>query len=234
MKPAKASTLARPHIVVIDPGVKAPELDCYNLIAQMSDLPTTCHMPAIFGIDSLTAEDTAAKTSLIKGFVILGSASSVNERQPWQGELENWLMPKLQLGIPTLGICYGHQMLAYMFGGKVDYLYPDQTKLKGFREIDLLPTAAWGTDAGRIPITVTHNEGVTVLPECMTVVGRSPQVAVDGLAHRSLPIWGLQSHPETTNVFLKNSEIEIPESLDILGFGHEIVRRFLAYCSSRP
>ena len=43
----------------------------------------------------------------------------VSEREPWSERAAEWLREVAQRGIPLLGICYGHQLLAHALGGRV-------------------------------------------------------------------------------------------------------------------
>jgi len=217
---------ARPHVVVIDPAVRNAETECFNRMALASPLPLTYHLPCLHGMQSLQAEDMAAA----RGIILLGSAASVNERLPWQVALETWLRPHLEAGVPTFGFCYGHQMLAFMMGGRIDYMTPERTKLKGMRRVKLKATRAW--PAGEGALVVSHNEAVMEAPRDMEIVATSDAVAIDGLAHRSLPIWSLQPHPEATPEFLVSHQVPAPTPLGAaLSYGYSLVDSFLAYAA---
>ena len=45
----------------------------------------------------------------------------VTEQDDWSIQLARWLKNTSALSIPTLGICYGHQLIAAAWGGTVDY-----------------------------------------------------------------------------------------------------------------
>lgn len=214
--------MKEPHLLVIDPAVKRPEIEAFNWIALRSPFPTTYHLPALQGMASLSRE-----VGGVKGIVIMGSLSSVNERHPWQIELERWLRPWLDKGVPTLGICYGHQMLASMFGGRVSYARPDRKKHLGFREIHFSPDPLWGGVSIKGKICVSHEEMVTEAPPEMEVVGRSPEVPIDALRHRNLPIWSFQAHPEAALDFLSQRGIRTPVAEAELTFGYQLIDSFL-------
>ncbi len=215
----------RPHIVVIDPAVVRPELEAFNQISTLSSHPLTYHLPAMHGMHSL---ERAEKN--IKGIIVFGSNSSVNERTDWQKDLESWLMPKLLQKIPTLGICYGHQMIAHMFGGKVDYHSPDQKKNTGFRSVELLPSKLWDNKTLKGELFVNHNEIVVQVPDCMKTVIKSNEYENDGLEHKELPIFTFQPHPETTCLRFKCAEEKIAHT-PRLKFGHELIKCFIDFCS---
>src|SRR5512143_3057996 len=55
----------------------------------------------------------------ISGIVITGSHAMVTEHQDWSERTALWLVKAVEHEIPILGICYGHQLLAYALGGEV-------------------------------------------------------------------------------------------------------------------
>lgn len=57
----------------------------------------------------------------ICGIVITGSSAMVTDQQEWMIRSSKWLAGAVSASIPVLGICFGHQLLAYCLGGKVDY-----------------------------------------------------------------------------------------------------------------
>jgi GMP synthase (glutamine-hydrolysing) len=209
--------------MIIDPALRTPELECLNSITLSAPLPVTYHLPAMFGLNSLREETL----DTVRGIIILGSASTVNDRAAWQIDLEVWLKPVLERRIPTLGLCYGHQMLAHLFGGRIEYMFADLTKHKGFRVVSVDATGPWKKSQGSL--VVSHNEHVTVVPSSMKVIAKSSAVAVDGLAHKELPVYSFQAHPEATRAFLKNQGIEQPQDVQCFDFGTELIASFLSF-----
>jgi GMP synthase (glutamine-hydrolysing) len=214
------------HIVVIDPAMNVAEVECFNRMVLRSPLPLTYHLPAMRGVQSLRAEPMEA----VRGIVILGSASSVHDRHPWQLELEAWLRPHLERGLPTLGICYGHQMLATMFGGRVDYVFPDKKKHVGFRQLTLTRAAGPWAAGMQGPVCVSHRETVVEVPRDFEVFATSAEIATDGLRHTQLPIFTFQPHPEATPEFLQGRNMAPPAD-GTLTFGHGLVDTFLAFAA---
>jgi len=218
------------QILVIDPAMRTAETECYNRIALVSPLKTTYHLPAMYGLQSLQAIDMLS----VRGIVIFGSASSVHDRLPWQQPFEDWLRPHLENKIPTLGICYGHQMLGYMFGGEVGYIFPDQKKYSCIRNVEV--TKLPWLEAGKGPLVASHNEMISKVPPGFVIIASSPECSTDGMAHAKLPIWSFQTHPEATKEFLITHNIEsefdqkMPEKQ--LYFGNKIVESFLKYTVS--
>lgn len=207
-------------VAVIDPAMRVPELDCFNRMSRRSRAPLTYHLPALYGLASLEREGEVA------GAVILGSGASVNEDHAWQDALRAWLRPRLEAGLPVLGLCYGHQLLADLFGGEVGFVHPDRTKLRGLRPVRLAANPLWGP-ACEGPLLETHREMVVRLPDDVEVVGVSDAIAVEALAHRRLPAWGFQAHPEATREFARNNDVPFDGPEDVLAFGHRVVDAFL-------
>jgi len=55
------------------------------------------------------------------GVLITGSHAMVTENLPWSRSIEAWIRDLVENGVPLLGICYGHQLLARALGGRVGY-----------------------------------------------------------------------------------------------------------------
>ncbi len=209
------------HIAVLDPAVQRAETTCFNSLLFDSPMPLTYHLPKISGMDSLSA------VSEPSGILVLGSLSSVNDNEPWQKSMNDWLLPRMLKGVPTLGLCYGHQLIAHLFGGKIAYHSEDKLKFSGFRTVQLKANRLW-TTAMVGDLAVSHCEHVTHVPTDFEVVGTSSEVEVDAIAHKTLPIWGFQPHPEATLSFLRNRGIS--ESLaPKLAFGRSLMKHFLEF-----
>ncbi len=215
------------HIAVVDPGTRVPELDCFNRMSRASPVPLTHHLPALHGCDSLHRVSDG-----LAGIVILGSGASVHDDFDWQRELDEWLLPRVDAGVPVLGLCYGHQHLAHRLGGDVGFLFEDHHKLKGLRRVELDADRLWG-EACAGPLMVSHREVVTRLPEGFRVVARSEACPIDAMSHPTRPMWGFQPHPEATTAFAANNDVPFDADPEVLAFGHSLVDAFLQYASSR-
>lgn len=210
-----------PHLAVIDPGTRVPELDCFNRIARNSPLAATYHLPAQWGIDSLLRQPDIA------GIVVLGSGASVNDDLEWQQVFNPWLRERLD-DTPVLGLCYGHQLLAHLLGGEIDFLFDDQEKLRGVRDVPLLANALWG-EARTVPMVISHREHVVRTPPGCLLLGASEHVPVEAFQHAERPLWGLQAHPEATTAFTANNDIPFDAEPALLDGGHAIVDAFTSF-----
>lgn len=213
--------MRRRHVMVIDPAVKVAELDCFNRMATAAPLPLTYHLPAMFGMDSVVRDSEGAA-----GIVVLGSASSIHDRLPWQQPLADWLRGQMTAGVPTLGLCFGHQLVAWLYGATIDYLRPDRSKLEGFVTTELAATTLWG-GATSCELYASHREVVTSCPPSLVAIASRPEVPFDGFAHRELPIWTLQTHPEATPAFVAHRG----DRPGCHAAGHALVDRFIAFAA---
>ncbi len=117
---------------------------------------------------------------------------------------------------PLLGVCLGHQAIGQAFGGRVvRAAVPMHGKVSQIRHdgsglFEGLPS----------PIAATRYHSLVVerdtLPDCLRVTAETDDGLIMGLAHRSLPVHGVQFHPE---------------SIASVG-GHDILRNFLNLAST--
>jgi len=129
--------------------------------------------------------------------VVTGSSAMVSEREAWSERTAAWLREAIAAGIPVLGICYGHQLLAHALGGRVA---PNPRGREiGSVEVEALPAAREDPLLGGLPerftAQATHVESVLELPVPATLLARSR-----GDPHQAFRVgaraWGVQFHPE--------------------------------------
>jgi anthranilate synthase component 2 len=99
--------------------------------------------------------------------------------------------------LPLLGVCLGHQAIGQAFGGRV-VLAPQPLHGK----LSRITHGGRGLFAGLpTPFSATRYHSLMVgrdgLPNCFEVTAESEDGVIQGLAHRELPIHGVQFHPES-------------------------------------
>jgi GMP synthase (glutamine-hydrolysing) len=133
------------------------------------------------------------------GAVIAGSHAMVTQNLDWSLAVEAWLAPVVAAGVPVLGICYGHQLLAKAMGGKVDF-HPDGLEI-GTQSITLTVDGLSDPLLKGLPPVFTahtcHSQTVLALPPGAVNLAKNthdPHHAFR-LGHAA---WGVQFHPEYT------------------------------------
>lgn len=131
--------------------------------------------------------------------IVLGGAPMPNEddRFPWLAQTRALSAQALEQGVPTLGICLGGQLLAYVGGGIVEHrkLQPEH----GMTTITLEPAAAHDplfiVLPQRIAMTENHVDHIIKLPEGAVLLAHSDRSPVQAFRLGTCA-WGLQFHPE--------------------------------------
>ena len=99
--------------------------------------------------------------------------------------------------IPLLGVCLGHQSIGQHFGGKVvraDRLMHGKTSPVTHKDTDLFQGLPNPMEATRYHSLIVER---ATLPDCLQVTAETEAGEIMGLAHKELPVWGVQFHPES-------------------------------------
>jgi len=108
--------------------------------------------------------------------------------------------------VPLLGVCLGHQAIGQSFGGKVvsaSRLMHGKTSSIYHHERGLFAGMPLPFDATRYHSLILDPES---LPPCLTVSAWTDQGEIMGIHHHTLPVYGVQFHPES---ILTNSGIRL-------------------------
>jgi GMP synthase (glutamine-hydrolysing) len=158
----------------------------------------------------ITPDQVRAKAPV--GIILSGGPASVYAEDAYRVD------PGIfELGIPVLGICYGHQLVAMELGGTVA-----NTGTGEFGKTQLAVTA--GSVLFRdLPesqdVWMSHRDSVSVVPEGFVCVASTPSAPVAAMEDRERRIFGVQFHPEVAHT---------PR-------GMEVLERFLFDgCDARP
>jgi len=128
----------------------------------------------------------------IRGLILSGGPQSVyREGAPK-------LDPKiLDIGLPILGICYGHQLLAYMHGGVVK---PSERGEYGVTYVTVARPVGILEGLSRVEkVWMSHSDSVYTLPEEYEVLAYTENCPVAAFKHKSKPFFGVQWHPEVAH-----------------------------------
>ena len=195
------------NIVIIDPAINKPVCESFNSIPLIANNKSICHMPALFGTENLNTIEN------MKCLIILGNAASVHHNSNWQPEIVKVLEYAIKKRIPVLGICYGHQLIAYIYDGIIKNLWAGEGK-KGIQKVHLFQKL-FNNISDEINLIYTHNEGITDGP-------------IDGIISNKKLIYGFQPHIEATKPFFVEESIITNQDNVILNTNKELLLKFLS------
>ena len=192
-----------PRILVID----SYDSFVYNLVQYLGELGGD---PIVVRNDEITVDDAIA---LDPDGVLL----SPGPGRPEDGGIICEAIPAFAAaGTPIFGVCLGHQAIGHVFGASV----------VGAPELMHGKTSQINHDAVGVfaglpsPLTATRYHSLTLdpdtIPDTLAITARSADGVVMGVRHRTLDIAGVQFHPESI----------------LTGQGHDLVKNFLARCTS--
>jgi GMP synthase (glutamine-hydrolysing) len=130
----------------------------------------------------------------VAGIVVTGSSSSVMTHDAWMLRGARYLREAVEAGVPVLGICFGHQLLAEALGGAV------RTNASG-REIGTVEVELHADDpvldSGERPflVNMSHVDSVVRLPGGARSLAHT-QLEPHAAARVGERAWGVQFHPE--------------------------------------
>jgi GMP synthase (glutamine-hydrolysing) len=129
--------------------------------------------------------------------IITGSLSMVTERPKWSLKLADRLLEAQAKGLPILGVCYGHQLMAQAMGGEVGYR-PDGPEI-GAHLVTLTPEARLSPTVSRLPAqflaNLSHSQSVKRPPAQAKVLAFSAGDPFQILSYGELSL-SCQFHPE--------------------------------------
>lgn len=122
------------------------------------------------------------------------------------------LIAKASATIPILGVCLGHQAIGQAFGGKVARATPLHGKVS---EIKHKGTGVFRGINGPLKATRYHSLVVerASMPRELSVNAETSDGLVMGLIHASLPVHGVQFHPES--IASEHGHLMLKNFLDI-------------------
>ncbi|HEU5222421.1 MAG TPA: glutamine-hydrolyzing GMP synthase [Candidatus Lumbricidophila sp.] len=164
---------------------------------------------------TVSASEVKAKNPI--GIVLSGGPSSVYE--PDAPSLDTGI---LELGVPTLGICYGFQVMATQLGGEVAQTGQREYGATAATLSVTAPDAPGGALLDGQPadqtVWMSHGDSVSRAPEGFTVLASTPGTPVAAFGDDARKFYGVQWHPE-----VKHSE-----------YGQRVIENFLHRAAGIP
>ena len=114
------------------------------------------------------------------GYVVPGSRAMVTEREAWMEPLSELIRQAHARGLPLVGICFGHQLIADALGGAVEARAGPQPLNCTVDEIELTEAAAAaGLGTGPLRLMKAHSQHVVALPPGATLLGSSSSTPIE-------------------------------------------------------
>ncbi|TDR23635.1 glutamine amidotransferase [Marinicella litoralis] len=145
--------------------------------------------------EELPAFDSEDWTAVL----VTGSASMVTEQLDWMKQTQRWLTEAFAAELPTLGVCFGHQLIADLLGGQVDY--NPLGRHMGLSALTLNDAGRQDKLLGKLSPNnvfntfVSHQQNVLQLPQCVTLLGSCENDSNHVFRYKD-HVWGVQFHPE--------------------------------------
>lgn len=99
---------------------------------------------------------------------------------------------------PILGVCLGHQAIGEVFGGNVvhapEIVHGKADKVYLEAASPIFKDMPDGLEAARYHSLIVEPES---LPECLEVTAKTAKNEIMALQHKTLPVYGVQFHPES-------------------------------------
>jgi len=192
-----------PRVLVID----SYDSFVYNLVQYLGELGAE---PEVVRNDELTVDGALAREP---DAVLLSPGPG---RPEDAGIICGAITAFAERGTPVLGVCLGHQAIGHVFGATID-----RAPALMHGKTSHVEHAGRGVFAGLpSPLTATRYHSLVIaadsVPECLEVTARTADGVVMGVRHTTLPVEGVQFHPESV----------------LTAAGHDLLRNFLGGVSS--
>lgn len=159
----------------------------YNLVQYIESLGVVAR---VFLNDCVTVEQ-------IRGISPAGLLLSPGPGTPDDAGVTLSVIAQLGGSTPILGVCLGHQSIGQAFGGRViraPHLMHGKTSLIEHDAKTIFSNMPNPFEATRYHSLIVEE---STMPSCLEVSARTTDGEIMGLRHRTLPIEGVQFHPES-------------------------------------
>lgn len=170
----------------------------------------------------------------IDGVVITGSAAMVTEQSPWMIKTQHWLEKVIELKVPVLGVCFGHQLLADLLGGQVDY--NPKGRNMGHSLCQLTQAGTEDPLLGQLNkqaafnTLVSHQQVVLKLPQSVQLLASCNKDENHAFRYQN-HVWSVQFHPEWTTEIMQAYIQQRQQDLLSEGFEPNLMLKALQDCS---
>lgn len=160
--------------------------------------------------NKITCQEIAAAG--YKGIIFTGGPNSVYDRKS-----PHYDPGILELGIPILGICYGHQLLSYLAGGEIAAAQSGSEY--GKTEVYVKENKLFNKVPQKSDCFMSHTDYVKTLPDGFVCTAKTDKCPTAAICNESKGLYGVQFHPEVTHT----------------QYGEQILKNYIFdICNCRP
>lgn len=172
------------------------------LIAEYGRYPAM--FEALLGLEArsydVAAGELPADVGRHDAYLVTGAAAGVYDSLPWIPKLKTFLQAAKGRA-KLVGICFGHQIMAEAFGGKVEKSAKGWGA--GLMTYPIVRHEPWMDNVSLVSIPASHQDQVVRQPPGTEVIASSVFTPYAALAWRDQPAISFQAHPEFTIAFAK-------------------------------
>lgn len=153
-----------------------------------------------------TITEAEARKLKPSGIILSGGPRSVYEKDAFTIDKKI-----LEMGVPVMGICYGHQLIAHMLGGRVE----KASKEYGKEMLDARESRLLKGLGRKEQVWASHGDSVISAPSGFDVIGSTAECRIAAFENNKKRIYGVQFHPEVQHT--TNGTIVLRNFLEICG-----------------
>lgn len=184
------------RICILETDILRPEfVDQYQGYGQMfKQLFSRQPIAAEFAVFNVMQEQYPDEEQRYDAYLVTGSKADSFGADPWIQTLKAYLLSRYERGDKLLGVCFGHQLLALLLGGKSERA--TQGWGVGIHHYTLASKAPWMSPAMEdLTLLISHQDQVTALPHNATVIASS-DFCPFAAYHINDQVLCFQGHPE--------------------------------------
>ena len=214
------------RICILETDVLRPELvEQYQGYGRMFEqLFSRQPIAAEFRVYNVMNGEYPDAHEVFDAYLVTGSKADSFGTDPWIETLKAYLLDRYARGDKLLGVCFGHQLLALLLGGKTERA--SQGWGVGVHRYTLAAHAPWmDPNVTELTMLISHQDQVTSLPEEATVIASS-DFCPFAAYHIRDQVLCFQGHPEFVHDYSRALLDARQEHL-----GDEVYQRALASLS---
>ena len=139
------------------------------------------------------SDNVASRFNEFDGVALSGAPDMMSEKKT-QRKFRTEIDAIRDASVPVLGVCFGHQLIAHAFGSPV--IRDKENVLRFVKTIVLAEDSLFSRLPSSVMLLESRREIVETLPVGFRRLAESETSSIAAMRHETLPIYGVQFHPE--------------------------------------